>query len=309
MKKIEKLKEILKDKEFLLAIWLSISLVTHFSIYYELLFKVPNNPTYFDLLNQIICIITAGGFLLFVFEKIFYLATRDAHAVENWAIKNLTRVCYFIIIILGICFIQKYLTIDLFLTSIGATIVFWYWYKKYERDKEIELIKYYSEKYNEISLKMKTYNGVSINEISNIFSELINLWYSEYHLWKTWYVSDKLWNDWEYWIKSDIFLYICEWAFWYEWKYWWNYTIDKTKSFDIFFIRALVWLSWAFKFNKEKKYWDLSWRDFLLMLLPTINECHDLIKKNVKEEIKSTPWYTLIDWFFQAINSDLKTNQ
>jgi hypothetical protein len=41
------------------------------------------------------------------------------------------------------------------------------------------------------------------------------------------------------------------------------------------------------------------------MLLPTIVKVHDLIQKNIKEEIKNTPWYIEIDWFFQSLISDL----
>jgi hypothetical protein len=61
-----------------------------------------------------------------LYSFFFWALTKDAHAVEKWALKNLTKVCYFILIMLSISFIQRYLTVEQFLTSAGATIVFWY---------------------------------------------------------------------------------------------------------------------------------------------------------------------------------------
>lgn len=72
----------------------------------------------------------------------------------------------------------------------GAILVFWYWYKKYERDKEVDMIKYYSEKYK--------------RERARGYAWVLNLWYEEFYLRKKWYISKDLWEEWDYWIKEDI---------------------------------------------------------------------------------------------------------
>lgn len=70
---------------------------------------------------------------------------------------------------------------------------FYFWYKKYERDKELEIIEKYTEKYNKII------NNKIINN-----KELLNLYYEEFFLYSKWYISEELWLEWKYWIWSDI---------------------------------------------------------------------------------------------------------
>ena len=83
-------------------------------------------------------------------------------------------------------------------TTIWAIFAFWYWYKKYERDKELEIIEKYTKKYNTIKVK----------EVSNFNEEncklLFDLWYEEFYLKSKWYISDELWNEWMWWIYIDI---------------------------------------------------------------------------------------------------------
>ncbi len=83
-------------------------------------------PSVLDAINAFIVLITLSIASLSFYSLFFWIITKDAHAVEKWALKNLTKVCYFILIMLSISFIQRYLTVEQFLTSAGATIVFWY---------------------------------------------------------------------------------------------------------------------------------------------------------------------------------------
>ncbi len=72
---------------------------------------------------------------------------------------------------------------------------FFFWYNKYERDKELEIIDIYTKKYNN-ARKSEWYN------------QILNLWYEEYFLYKKWYISKELWLEWSYWMKEDIKDYI-----------------------------------------------------------------------------------------------------
>lgn len=229
-----------------------------------------------------------------------------AKDLERFLLKNLTTACFLLIMILGFHGILWNIEKNFTLTAIGAILVFWYWYKTYERDKEIQLIQYFSEKYNKINYEIKNAEEYSEDLMIARFSELINLWYSEFHLWKQWYISDSLWNDWEYWIKSDTFIYIDEGRAGYSDRYWYKYQLEDAKAFDIYFLKALSWNIGFFKFSKEKKYWMISWKDFLLMLYPTINDCHKMIQKHTKEDIKELWSFKYINELFIALESDLK---
>lgn len=119
-------------------------------------------------------------------------------------LRNIWILCMFLILIIlallcwnwlgdKIIFSNEYLV-----SCIGLITAFWYWYKRYERDKEIELIKYFSEKYNISKLKIFDHK-----ELAN-YKELLTVWYEEYFLHDKWYITQELWNEWEYWIKEDI---------------------------------------------------------------------------------------------------------
>lgn len=77
-------------------------------------------------------------------------------------------------------------------TTLWAIFAFWYWYKKYERDKELEIIEKYTKKYTLI--KKENDNNL-----------LLNLFYEEFYLKCRWFISDKLWQEWDTWITLDIY--------------------------------------------------------------------------------------------------------
>ncbi|MDD5213457.1 MAG: hypothetical protein PHG82_03460 [Candidatus Gracilibacteria bacterium] len=90
------------------------------------------------------------------------------------------------------------------LLMIGAIIAFWYGYKKYERDKELEIIEKYTIKYNEINNKINSSKSENFEILKNLYSNLISLFYEEYYLKSKGYISDDLWNEWVEWISLDI---------------------------------------------------------------------------------------------------------
>lgn len=126
---------------------------------------------------------------------------------EKWILRNLTIIAWWIIIIILLLLFIKTIDLQFTLTSIWAIFVFWYWYKTYERDKELEIIEKYTEKYNLIFSKIRVLDWKgekNLIEFEYIYSDLINLWYEEYYLFQKLYITDHLWSDWEYWIYRDL---------------------------------------------------------------------------------------------------------
>lgn len=111
---------------------------------------------------------------------------------------------------------KNFLEIKDFITLIWAIFVFWYWYKTYERNKELEILDKYGEKYNQIKeevnvtiIKLNENNDekneiILKNELKQNYTALINLFYEEFYLRAKWYISDDLWNEWKNWIILDI---------------------------------------------------------------------------------------------------------
>ncbi len=132
--------------------------------------------------------------------------------IERFFLSNLSIICVTLIIYLLILLAEGFLwiwklNIEYLTTALWAIIVFWYGYKKYERDKEMSIIDKYTLKYDNI---ISTIYDQLIDEDNEIkiwfvnYKPLINLWYEEFYLHDGWYISDNLWNEWEYWIKQDI---------------------------------------------------------------------------------------------------------
>lgn len=136
--------------------------------------------------------------------------------LEKWLIENI----WWIALIFWLVTIEIYIlhwiiwetiSVQSTITIIWTIFAFWYWYKKYERDKELEIIEKYTKKYNDI------YNDIinnlldSENEVKTWkinFIKILNLWYEEYFLYKQWYISDSLWLEWSFWIKEDIYMFM-----------------------------------------------------------------------------------------------------
>lgn len=73
--------------------------------------------------------------------------------------------------------INKTISIESTITYLGAILAFWYWYKKYERDKELDLI----EKYQLWTIT-----------ISNI--DELQKWEMVYLLKRNWYIEKWIWE-------------------------------------------------------------------------------------------------------------------
>lgn len=124
--------------------------------------------------------------------------------LEKLILQNITRISFYLIIILLILQIffyliwEKFLEIKDVITIFGAIIIFWYWYRTYERNKELDIIEKYTNEYdNIISVINKESN-------KNNYNKLLNFWYKEFYMYHQWYINHKLWSEWDIWIKRDI---------------------------------------------------------------------------------------------------------
>lgn len=121
---------------------------------------------------------------------IFYFLFFDLKKAENFIINKISYIL--ILAIFLIIYSQNNLWISNrdILFMIWGIVAFWYWYKKYERDKELEMI-------NQLVIK------------ENI-DELIIDWKCKRVLYEKWYIKDYLWNIIEsnYHIKFDEYIWI-----------------------------------------------------------------------------------------------------
>jgi len=105
--------------------------------------------------------------------------SKNIRSIENRMLWNITIICSFLVLFLSFLFIGGWLfegksDLKFLASSIWVILAFWYWYKKYERDKEIEMI-------DKLSLK------------ENI-DELIIDWKARRVMYEKWYIKDYLWN-------------------------------------------------------------------------------------------------------------------
>lgn len=112
-------------------------------------------------------------------EKIKYIFWYN---LENFILQHMTFVVVFIIWVIWILFWAWNLWIEYVLTSTWAIIAFWYWYKKYERDKELHLFFQFNKKSDEIIDKKN-------------FKDLLLVTYEENYLNLRGYISKALYKE------------------------------------------------------------------------------------------------------------------
>ncbi len=131
--------------------------------------------------------------------------------IERTILNNISIVSLILWIAIILLWSCKFIDLKFTITTIWAISAFWYWYKKYERDKELQIIDKYTKKYNEI--QKYVYNRLMDDEFEVKlwkvdFIKIMNLWYEEFFLYKQWYISKKLWKEWRKWIKEDVYLFM-----------------------------------------------------------------------------------------------------
>lgn len=123
--------------------------------------------------------------------------------IENFWLKNLSWILITAFIIILWLWIFDKLSIEYTITSLWAIFAFWYWYKTYERNKELEIIEKYSQKYNNIKNEFSQ-SKKTLDDLDKYFNQLFNLWREEFYLYNKNYISKDLWLLWEIFIKNNI---------------------------------------------------------------------------------------------------------
>lgn len=212
--------------------------------------------------------------------------------IEKYIMKNIFLITLIFVIVI-ILLILKRIDITSYLNLIFALIAFYFGYRKYERDKELEIISNYTKKYNSIILELNNYYNAT--NIEN----LLNLWYEEYYLFNKWYISEELWSEWLYWIKKDIYkIAIEEWEFIdliHDPKYYED-DIKKITDFKWFIFFSIIFSTyWKYNdyYSKKENYYNF--------LLSQINELWDnIIYPEIKAWIKDLlklQWFKNLDLF------------
>lgn len=85
-------------------------------------------------------------------------------------------------------------------------LAFWYWYKKYERDKELELIEKYKAKLiksRRLYVLIKKEKNTDI--IIDWYKEILHIWHEIFYLWEKSYISKELFSELDNMIKNALF--------------------------------------------------------------------------------------------------------
>ena len=102
----------------------------------------------------------------------------DYNNVERFILERFTQVLFWMIVILFLVQAHIWISNRDILFMIGAIFAFWYWYIKYERNKEIETI-------NDINL--------SENDINNLIID----WHTKRMLYEKRYIKEYIWEIYE----------------------------------------------------------------------------------------------------------------
>lgn len=138
--------------------------------------------------NIIIQWIIIGIISYFITKNIIFpiwiIGTYIILEYKNWIEKIILNNLSILIIFISIFLIIYKDNLDDNITLISFLwwiILFWYWYKKYERDKELEMIDKLSNEYNKIKEKKDN-------------KKLIDFWYKEFYFYKNWYIAEERWD-------------------------------------------------------------------------------------------------------------------
>lgn len=256
------MKNFFKKHWLKIIFWLFILIwIVHFIIN----FKLIQNPelikeSWISLFNGYILIITIFLSIIWMMYFVFIMSKDTAITLEWFLLKNITTACFLLIFFIWLHWIIWNLSKEFALTAIGAIIVFWYWYKTYERDKEVEIIEKFSSKYDKEIIKCNDLN----------YSWLLNLWYEEFFLYSKWYLSEELWKEWDYWIYRDIQEFLAE-----------DHKKHSLKILEWEFVWSLLSLH-QLGLKGRKKDTQIIWSNFSYFILNKIESTllsTDLIKK------------------------------
>lgn len=171
-------------------------------------FGLPADFVFWIILIAIgILIITAIGWVVFL--SFWRYTNKKVGSLERLVMFNINTICFLLVAGLTIAKVSKSVDIpdQMYLTGLGGIILFWWGYKKYQRDKEVDLLQNFSNKQSEILAVINDPDSTELI-IKKEFKKLFELWKDAYTLQDKSYVSYALWEEWKYRIKSGIIEYI-----------------------------------------------------------------------------------------------------
>lgn len=167
---------------------------------------------------------------------------------------------------------QEFISIQYMLSTIWAIFAFWYWYTKYERDKELEIIKEYSIKYdlikNDLTIARNKWNFVNI---LLGYERLLSLFYTEYYLYARFYISESLWLEWKEWIELDLYEII-------EQDFMKFVELKQDESYIINAIHKYIWCSWESNIH-------IKWINFVRFIFSIFRKHQQQIEDSLKESV------------------------
>jgi len=117
-----------------------------------------------------------------------YLNKKESYITQNITLFIILLTMIVLIIdiiphIVNIYFKSNYnfISTQFTLTTIWWMFAFWYWYKKYERNKELEIIEKLEKEYK------------TIKELDS-WKNLINFWFKEFYYKEQWYITNNWWK-------------------------------------------------------------------------------------------------------------------
>lgn len=168
-----------------------------------------------DLINYLlltsIFVLVIVAFIWFILLSFIKYTNKNIKNLERIIIFNINTICFLLLSCFTIFKYTKIIDISdqTFFTWIGWILVFWWWYKKYQRDKEIELLQNFLNKENEFLENINNEKNDK-NSIKKEFKNIFNLWEETYSLQDKSYISFSLWEEFKFHIKTHIaeFLFI-----------------------------------------------------------------------------------------------------
>lgn len=211
-KKILKLPKVLLQKFLVgLIIWLVVVWILFFQIFQDPGFRKdiqdfwisPDLIYYFVIFWIVILVLVAISW--FIFLSFLRYTNKNIKNLERIIIFNINTICFLIISVFTILKFSKSINIpdQTYFTWIWGVLVFWWWYKKYQRDKEIELLQSFLNRQNEY-YETISHSKISKEDLKKEFKKFFNLWEESYSLQDKSYISYSLWEDFKYYIKTSV---------------------------------------------------------------------------------------------------------
>ncbi len=196
---------------------------------------------------------------------------------------------YLILILIAYSKISFNISIEYLITTIWAITAFYIWYKRYVREKDLDILERYWYKYD----KINDCNKIIDKKINKkYYKQLINLWSEEVWLYKSKYITENLWLRIKHKIELRISIIIKDVV---DWK------ITQDELIEIFKVDDLT-------------YYNLHTGNFILKILNEIkNDYEDFVKNDspsddvddiIKEHIKVIDWLKL--WLSFALECSKK---